>query len=94
MQAVCHVPDTFVLIEESFFSLKKAKILQEYCLGTNIFSMLIVEYLLQKHKHFLIAVIITDPYILSQEVFPPATINPMDLCNTFLCAPIPWTPPI
>ena len=41
LQANCQEPETFVLIEESFFSLNEAETLQEYCIDVNISRMLI-----------------------------------------------------
>ena len=48
--------------------------------------------LLQQQKPALLTSIIDYPYILSQEVFPPTTINPTYLCAKLLRPPIPWNP--
>ena len=50
LQSARHDPDTFFLIEESFFSLHEAKTLQEYRLGIKIYRMLISDSLLHRKK--------------------------------------------
>ena len=54
--------------------------------------MLIADSLLQQHKLDPLTGIITDPDILSQEVFPPTTIDPTDLCATLLSTQITRNP--
>ena len=41
----------------------------------------------------LIAAVIADRAMLSQDIFPPATIAPTNLCATLLSPPLPLTPP-
>ena len=53
---------------------------------------MISDSLLHRQKPALLTAIITDPYILYQEVFTPTTIYPKDLCATSLRPPIPWDP--
>ena len=86
-------PDTFVTVEESFFSLNGSKTLQKYHLGVNIYKMMIVDSFLQQQKPALIAAVIDDTYILSQEVFTTSTINLTNLCNKLLIPPLLWNPP-
>ena len=86
-------PYTFVPVTESFFILNKSETLQEYRFGVKICRMLIKYSLLQQQKPSLIVTVIANPNILSQEIFPPTTINLTDLCDTSLSPLLPWNPP-
>ena len=90
LQSALQDPNTAVLVAESLFSLNKAETLQEYRIGVKICRMLIADSLLQKQTSTLNATVIADPDILSQEIFPLATINLTDLFDTSLIPPLLW----
>ena len=85
-------PDTFVPVEDSLFGLNEADMLQEYHIDVNICRMLISDSLYQRQKPSLIAAAISNPHILSQEVFHPTTINMTELCTTSLIPTLTWNP--
>ena len=93
IQAAHQDPYTFVPVTDSFFILNKSKTLQDNRLGVKICRILIEYSLVQEQKPSLIAAVIANPDILSQEIFPPTTINLKDLCTTLLIPLLPWNPP-
>ena len=93
LHAACQDPDTFVPIVKSLSILNEAEMLQEYHISVKIYRMLIADSLLQIQKPALITAVIANPDTLSQDIFPPNTTNPIDLCKKSLKPPLPCTPP-